>query len=190
MSDKKTIAAELLRLSTVLKSKAETAEALAAEALLANERSEEKRQQNRAANATRFAEVCTAAARMLESPRKPVVPRQRAAKPESLNEVIEWSKTNLQGWPESDIREWYNHFESNGWLVSGKTPMQDWKAAAANGFARWKKLNPQRASRVQPDEDETLLWLEFLKSKGLPIRPMSSAPSYMQDDFRTWLKSR
>jgi len=35
--------------------------------------------------------------------------------------------------PEQAVNEWYDHFESNGWKVSGKAPMRDWKAAMRNG---------------------------------------------------------
>lgn len=36
-------------------------------------------------------------------------------------------------------RSFYNHFTSNGWLVSGKSPMKDWKAAASNWMGRTTK---------------------------------------------------
>ncbi len=32
--------------------------------------------------------------------------------------------------------QYYNHFESNGWLVGGKAKMKDWKAAARNWVKR------------------------------------------------------
>ena len=32
----------------------------------------------------------------------------------------------------SDPEHFYDHFESNGWKVSGKSAMKDWKAAARN----------------------------------------------------------
>ena len=31
--------------------------------------------------------------------------------------------------------KFYNYFSSNGWLVGGKTPMKDWRAAAATGYS-------------------------------------------------------
>ncbi|XOV67566.1 MAG: transcriptional regulator [Fluviicola sp.] len=43
--------------------------------------------------------------------------------------------------------QFYNHFESNGWLVGGKAKMKDWKAAARNwvkrsqNFSRPNNLN-------------------------------------------------
>ncbi len=32
----------------------------------------------------------------------------------------------------TEAEKFYNYFESNGWLVGGKTPMKNWKAAANN----------------------------------------------------------
>ena len=39
-----------------------------------------------------------------------------------------------------------NHFESNGWLVGGKTKMKDWKAAARNWILRSKNFAGQNAN--------------------------------------------
>lgn len=53
----------------------------------------------------------------------------------SLEEIKSYcNEANLKNIePES----FFDHFESNGWKVSGKTPMQDWKAAARN----WNRNN-------------------------------------------------
>ena len=37
-----------------------------------------------------------------------------------------------QHFPELEAIKFFNYFSSNGWLVGGKTPMVDWKAAAQN----------------------------------------------------------
>jgi hypothetical protein len=37
------------------------------------------------------------------------------------------------GMKKDEVSAWYDHFESNGWRVSGKTPMKDWQAALRNG---------------------------------------------------------
>jgi hypothetical protein len=37
------------------------------------------------------------------------------------------------GMSRSDVDGWFDHFESNGWRVSGKAPMKDWMAALRNG---------------------------------------------------------
>jgi hypothetical protein len=38
-----------------------------------------------------------------------------------------------------DAERFFNHFESNGWLVGGKTKMKDWKAAARNWMLNTKR---------------------------------------------------
>lgn len=37
-----------------------------------------------------------------------------------------------QSWPAIQAEKFYNHYESIGWLVGGKAPMQNWQASAAN----------------------------------------------------------
>lgn len=48
--------------------------------------------------------------------------------PPQLSEVREYFTQKDHPLLEAD--KFYNHFTSNGWLVSGKTPMKDWQAAA------------------------------------------------------------
>lgn len=40
-----------------------------------------------------------------------------------------------------EAQKFYNHFQSNGWLVSGKSKMKDWNAAARNWILNSKKFN-------------------------------------------------
>lgn len=48
-------------------------------------------------------------------------------RPKDLEAVREYWKTeSLNGRPE----DFHDHFDSNGWKVSGRAPMRDWKAAA------------------------------------------------------------
>ncbi|HEY0092013.1 MAG TPA: transcriptional regulator [Flavobacterium sp.] len=37
-----------------------------------------------------------------------------------------------QSFPELEAQKFFNHYSSNGWLIGGKSPMVDWKAAAQN----------------------------------------------------------
>lgn len=37
------------------------------------------------------------------------------------------------GMNESEVDAWFDHFSSNGWKISGKAPMKDWRAALRNG---------------------------------------------------------
>jgi hypothetical protein len=54
-----------------------------------------------------------------------------------------------QKYPSVEAAKFYNYFQSNGWLVGGRTKMKDWKAAArnwmlnANKFAKGKPVKPK-----------------------------------------------
>ncbi len=50
----------------------------------------------------------------------------------------EKSKTNL------DAEKFFNHFESNGWLVGGKSKMKNWQAAARNWILNSEKFQSQK----------------------------------------------
>ena len=54
--------------------------------------------------------------------------------PENEAEVIAYFQTI--GGTQIDAQKFYNHFESNGWLVAGKTKMKKWQAAARNWMLR------------------------------------------------------
>lgn len=41
-------------------------------------------------------------------------------------------------------QKFWNHYESNGWLIGGKTPMIDWQASARNWVIRSKDLNKKQ----------------------------------------------
>lgn len=53
---------------------------------------------------------------------------------QNSNPVLEEVKIYFQenNFPEIEAIKFFNYFSSNGWLVGGKTPMVDWKAAAQN----------------------------------------------------------
>ena len=46
-----------------------------------------------------------------------------------------------QTFPVLEAQKFFNYFSSNGWLVGGKTPMVDWKAAAQNWMINANKFN-------------------------------------------------
>jgi hypothetical protein len=48
-------------------------------------------------------------------------------------------------WPTIEGKKFYNHYESNGWLVGGKTPMKNWKAASKNWMLNAEKFNNGQA---------------------------------------------
>ncbi len=41
----------------------------------------------------------------------------------------------------NEAQKFWNYYESNGWLIGGKTPMIDWQASARNWILRSKDLN-------------------------------------------------
>ena len=45
-----------------------------------------------------------------------------------LQQVLSFFKE--KAWPELEAQKYFNHYQSNGWLVGGKTPMNDWQASA------------------------------------------------------------
>jgi len=46
-----------------------------------------------------------------------------------------------EGFSEIEARKFFNHFESNGWKIGGKTPMENWHAAARNWMLDTPKYN-------------------------------------------------
>ena len=60
----------------------------------------------------------------------------------SLDEITAFFKS--ENHPEIEAKKFFNHFESNGWKVGGKSPMKNWNAAARN----WM-LNSQRFTTPQ-----------------------------------------
>ncbi len=54
--------------------------------------------------------------------------------------------------PEIEAIKFFNYFSSNGWLVGGKTPMVNWKAAAEN----WILNAPKFISNEQPNRAKHL----------------------------------
>lgn len=45
-----------------------------------------------------------------------------------------------QKFPPVEASKFYNYFQSNGWLVGGRTKMKDWQAAARNWMLNANKL--------------------------------------------------
>ena len=43
--------------------------------------------------------------------------------------------------PSEEAEKFFNHYESNGWLVGGKSKMKNWQAAARNWLMNAKKFN-------------------------------------------------
>lgn len=75
--------------------------------------------------------------------------------PPKLDEVKNFFKDQKSN--QTEATKFFNHFESNGWKVGGKTPMKNWQAAARNWIMRsseFKKQNNQNFSRLKVNESK------------------------------------
>ena len=66
--------------------------------------------------------------------------KEKVMEPPKLPCVITFFR--IEGFPELEARKFFNHFESNGWKVGGKSPMKNWHAAARNWMLNTQKFNP------------------------------------------------
>jgi hypothetical protein len=77
-----------------------------------------------------------------EPKRKKVAPKkEKVFVSPNLNEVLEFFHS--EGYPEKEGRKFFYHFESNGWKVSGKSPMKSWTAAAQNWMLNAERFGLQ-----------------------------------------------
>jgi hypothetical protein len=51
-----------------------------------------------------------------------------------------------------EAERFYDHFTSNGWKVSGRAAMKDWKAAARNWIRNSKNFNNGKSSTTEKSE--------------------------------------
>ena len=71
----------------------------------------------------------------------------------STNSKVQIEKPNIEEiksyflqetFPEVEANKFFNYFSSIGWLVGGKSPMVDWKAAAQNWMLNSIKVQSSR----------------------------------------------
>jgi len=79
-----------------------------------------------------------------DAPTKPPKETKKFQKP-TLEELTSYF-TEKKSCAES-AETFFDHFESNGWKVSGRTAMKDWKAAARNWIRRDKKGFGQKTAQ-------------------------------------------
>ncbi|MFT3738461.1 MAG: hypothetical protein QM786_06865 [Breznakibacter sp.] len=92
--------------------------------------------------------------------RKKVAPKkEKVFVPPGIEDAIEFFKD--EKYPEVEARKFFYHFEANGWKVGGKTPMQNWQAAAHN----WM-LN---ATRYETESRSNPVKLNNSKDYGEPL---------------------
>jgi hypothetical protein len=74
--------------------------------------------------------------------------REKKQKVEISKEIPSLEETQIyfleKNFAEVEAQRFFNYFESNGWLVGGRTKMKDWKAAARNWMLNTKKFNKSR----------------------------------------------
>ncbi|TRX01368.1 transcriptional regulator [Flavobacterium gawalongense] len=70
--------------------------------------------------------------------KKETIPKKKI--PPKWNDVIAFFQE--KNTPDIEAEKFFNHFQSNGWLVGGKSKMKDWKAAASNWILNTQKFNP------------------------------------------------
>lgn len=63
-------------------------------------------------------------------------------KPKSENEVIIFFKN--ENWPEIEAQKFFNHYQSNGWKIGGRSKMVDWHAASKNWILKSLDLKSQK----------------------------------------------
>lgn len=141
---------------------------------------------SRAEGHGRYAEICEAAAKALSLREK-----RGAFVPPALREVLAFAAE--LGWPPENAKGWYDHFESNGWKVSGKAPMADWQAAARNGFRRWQREEgkAQRVLTLAAKDTDPPGWQEFLaahpdEKAQCRHKEHRYAPERVQRAFLAW----
>lgn len=81
----------------------------------------------------------------------------------------EWFKVHVLPWTAGEkfdheaVLQWYDHFESNGWKISGKAAMKNWQSSLRNWVKReagfGKKKDP-------PDSDDTGALLAALQKRA------------------------
>lgn len=69
--------------------------------------------------------------------------------PPNRDEVLKFFKEIKSS--ESEADKFLDHFASNGWKVSGRAPMKDWKAAARNWHRRSAEFRSGELSLNQPE---------------------------------------
>lgn len=84
-------------------------------------------------------------------PRKKVAPKKEKSSPHNSVTSSEVEKRPTlpeieahfaaKSWPPIEAQKFFNYYQSNGWLVGGKTPMQSWKACASNWILNSQKFN-------------------------------------------------
>lgn len=83
--------------------------------------------------------------------------RQKKKVHPSLDKVTAFFQSS--DYPDDEASKFYNYYQSNGWLIGGKTPMADWQAAARSWMLKTIKSefhdssNTSRNLNISPDKN-------------------------------------
>lgn len=99
-------------------------------------------------------EFCTTAREEKLEEEIPASPKSVKSKftPPPLEEIQQYFQEKNK--PDLEAQKFFNHFESNGWKIGGRSPMKNWKAAANNWMLNCEKFNPVKQTPV-PDNLNT-----------------------------------
>ena len=67
------------------------------------------------------------------------VPEGRGMSTPTQKEIETYFTENQ--WSATEAQKFFNYYQSNGWLVGGKTPMKNWKACASNWMINSEKFS-------------------------------------------------
>lgn len=94
--------------------------------------------------------------------------------------------------PKVEADKFYDHFESNGWKVGGKSAMKSWQAAMRNWRRNWAEKNPVAARNMAPatkkPQGDPAGWEDWLLSKNMPARRYGEGSGWMKEEFNAWMK--
>ena len=79
----------------------------------------------------------TVAAYPLRTPKKPSKGARNKFQKPTVEQVRAFAAEN--DLPTADVEKFWDHYESNGWRVGGRSPMKNWQAA----FRNWLRRSPE-----------------------------------------------
>jgi hypothetical protein len=122
---------------------------------------------------------------MLREAHRRLVAREKRSsfEPPTLEQVVAYAKEKHPAWPRQDIEQWFNHFESCGWVIGKGKPMKDWQRAADNGFANWKERHPEARTVTARRNEDPEGWREFLKTLKRPYVEFRYEAEFIRSDF-------
>jgi hypothetical protein len=56
-------------------------------------------------------------------------------------------------WPAIEAQRFYNHYQSIGWKIGGKTPIEDWQASARNWMLKASEIKKSNQKATQKTTD-------------------------------------